>query len=241
MLELFPRPRSRRSYLQALVEMARAGAGIRLQSASSFLSPHELTARAALILKEPHMSRKSMILAIAVVVPLLTASTLAAVWAFPLRAAAPLSPIAVVGQPGGAGGDEVELVKRTAPSYPPEAKAKGVQGPVLLHLNIDRAGKVSGVKVVEGHELLRQAAVDAVRGWEYKPLVKDGKAVPFETDVHVNFKLDATWRKSGEHHRSRRRAGAGLSWCCWRRAWRRRGAWRNHEGWRGSRRGRGWR
>jgi TonB family protein len=187
----------RRPYLQALLEMARAGAGVELLSASSFLSPHELAERATLIMKEPRMSRKRLLFAVSVLVPLLAASTLAAVWAFPLKGMSPFSAAGVPGQDSSPGKGEMKIIKQTIPDYPPEAKAKGIQGSVLLHVKVDRAGKVSGASALEGHELLRQAAVDAASVWEFEPLVRDGKAVPFETDITINFVLKGDRKEGG--------------------------------------------
>jgi protein TonB len=38
--------------------------------------------------------------------------------------------------------------------------------------------------------LLNQAAMDAVRQWQYEPFVKDGKAVPVAFTVTVTFALN---------------------------------------------------
>lgn len=187
----------RRPYLQALLEMARSGAGAELVSASSFLSPHELTERATLIMKEPHMSRKRLFVAVAVLIPLVAVSTVAAVWAFPLKGVSPSSDMTLSGQESPSGEAGKKIVKKTLPVYPPDARAKGIQGAVVLHVKVDRAGKVTEVKATEGHELLRQAAVDAVTMWEFKPVVKDGQTVPFETDITVNFVLNGDGKKSG--------------------------------------------
>jgi len=186
----------RRPYLQALLEMARAGAGMELLSASSFLSPHELTERATLIMKEPHMSRKRLLLAACVLVPLMAVSTVAAVWAFPLKGVSPPPAAGAPGQESSPGKGEMQIVKQTLPDYPADAKAKGIQGSVLVHVKVDPSGKVSGASAREGHELLRRAAVDAATVWEFKPLRRDGKAVPFETDVTVTFVLKGD-RKGG--------------------------------------------
>jgi len=37
--------------------------------------------------------------------------------------------------------------------------------------------------------MLVPAAIDAVKQWRYKPYVVDGKPVPIETHVTVNFSL----------------------------------------------------
>jgi protein TonB len=44
--------------------------------------------------------------------------------------------------------------------------------------------------VVSGPALLRQAALDAVKQWLYRPYLLNGQPVEVETAVSVEFKLD---------------------------------------------------
>lgn len=75
------------------------------------------------------------------------------------------------------------------PSYPAEAKKKGIQGTVRLKAIITPAGTVRELFVVDGHPLLVPAAIDAVKRWKYKPYYLKGKPVEVETNVIVNFTL----------------------------------------------------
>jgi outer membrane biosynthesis protein TonB len=43
--------------------------------------------------------------------------------------------------------------------------------------------------VVSGNSILANAASDAVHKWRFKPLVQNGRAVPFQTRVKVDFVL----------------------------------------------------
>ena len=83
------------------------------------------------------------------------------------------------------------LVKKVLPVYPEEAKQAGVQGAVVLEVRTDEQGKVKDLRVSsDTPEVLNQAAMDAVRQWEYEPFVKDGKAVPVAFTVTVTFALN---------------------------------------------------
>jgi TonB family protein len=73
--------------------------------------------------------------------------------------------------------------------YPPLAKQARIQGIVRLEALIGRQGKVENLKVISGHPLLVQAALDAVRQWQYKPTFLDGEAVEVITTIDVNFSL----------------------------------------------------
>jgi protein TonB len=75
------------------------------------------------------------------------------------------------------------------PIYPEEAKAAGVQGVVILEVLLDEGGFVADVHVLRAHEMLEQAAVDAVRQWRYEPILLDGRAVQMVMTVTVNFTL----------------------------------------------------
>lgn len=79
------------------------------------------------------------------------------------------------------------LTSTVPPVYPVGAKALGVQGIVTVHFVIDKTGHVKHVTVVQGDPALRQAAVDAVSQWRYKPATLGGIAV--ETDAFVNIQF----------------------------------------------------
>ena len=81
------------------------------------------------------------------------------------------------------------LVRQPKPMYPPDAKAARVQGTVQVQINIAKDGKVQSLNVVSGPPELVQAAVDAVRQWEYKPTLLNGEPVEVLTTVDVNFTL----------------------------------------------------
>lgn len=81
------------------------------------------------------------------------------------------------------------LVKQVAPVYPPIAKQARVQGAVLLSVIIGKDGNVKDIKVVSGPAMLRQAALDAVQQWVYKPMLLNGQPIEVLTEVEVNFTL----------------------------------------------------
>ena len=80
--------------------------------------------------------------------------------------------------------DTRKSVKTVAPVYPAIAVKMRVEGTVKLDATIDPDGSVSDVKVVSGHQLLVQAAVEAVKKWKYESA--DGKSTQ---SVNVEFNL----------------------------------------------------
>jgi TonB family protein len=80
-------------------------------------------------------------------------------------------------------------ISRPQPVYPDDAKKAGVQGIVVLHAIISKAGTVEQLQVVSGPEMLRASALDAVRQWTYKPYLLNGQPTEVETTINVNYTL----------------------------------------------------
>jgi TonB family protein len=79
------------------------------------------------------------------------------------------------------------LIQRVEPVYPQAAKDAGIQGQVILEINISKEGKVGPISVVSGNPVLAQAAVDAVNLWVYKPTLLNGEPVDVITTTTLNF------------------------------------------------------
>jgi len=82
------------------------------------------------------------------------------------------------------------LTKKVAPKYPREAREQRIQGTVHLHIIVSKEGKVQYVELVSGDEILAKSAVEAVRKWEYKPVLWNGEPVEVDTTVDVIFSLN---------------------------------------------------
>jgi TonB family protein len=78
-------------------------------------------------------------------------------------------------------------IKDVKPLYPAIAQSAHVTGAVTIEATIGADGKVAEAKVVHSVPLLDQAALDAVRQWEYMPTLLNGVPVPVVTMVTVNF------------------------------------------------------
>ena len=70
------------------------------------------------------------------------------------------------------------------------AQATRTSGTVVLQATISRTGTIENLRVVSGPALLRQAALDAVKQWRYRPYMLNGQPVEVETAVSVEFTLD---------------------------------------------------
>jgi protein TonB len=75
------------------------------------------------------------------------------------------------------------------PIYPAIAQSARVQGVVIIEATIGPDGRVKDAKVLRSIPLLDQAALDAVKQWEFTPTLLNGVPVPVIMTVTVNFTL----------------------------------------------------
>ena len=75
------------------------------------------------------------------------------------------------------------------PVYPPIAQAARVQGIVIIEAVIAEDGRVSNARILRSIPLLDQAALEAVRRWQFTPSFLNGQPVPVIMTVTVNFML----------------------------------------------------
>ena len=81
------------------------------------------------------------------------------------------------------------LTYRVEPQYPEVARQERIQGPVLLRVMVGKDGGVQQVQLLSGDPNLAAAASSAVVQWRFKPLLRAGQPVEFETQITVDFKL----------------------------------------------------
>lgn len=75
--------------------------------------------------------------------------------------------------------------------YPAEAKAKGIEGPVVMDILIDGEGKVRDAKLVSGPGGgLNEAALNAIRNFRFKPAQASGQAVAVRIRYTYRFVLE---------------------------------------------------
>ena len=79
--------------------------------------------------------------------------------------------------------------KHVAPVYPLEAKEARVTGVVILEARIEADGRVINARVLRSIPQLDQAALDAVRQWEFTPTLLNGVPTPVVMTVTIQFSL----------------------------------------------------
>ena len=84
------------------------------------------------------------------------------------------------------------LIHRVEPEYPSEARARNVQGSVVLDVQVLASGDVGNIAVVSGDPLLAQSAIQAVRQWRYQPQSVKGQGIESQTRITVRFTLPSS-------------------------------------------------
>src|ERR1700694_4687927 len=90
----------------------------------------------------------------------------------------------------GGNGQAARIIKRVRAVYPPLARQTRISGTVRLHAIIGKDSTIQQLEVMNGHPLLQQAALDAVRQWRYQPTLLNGYPVEVDTTIDVIFSLN---------------------------------------------------
>jgi len=77
------------------------------------------------------------------------------------------------------------------PHYPDSARRAGKEGRVLLRVLVDEEGRTKAVEVntSSGHDMLDQAATEALKKWRFVPARAGGKPVEAWVKVPIEFQL----------------------------------------------------
>ncbi|MBI1354731.1 MAG: TonB family protein [Acidobacteria bacterium] len=78
--------------------------------------------------------------------------------------------------------------KKVEPEYPLMARRMGVQGVVHIDVDIDAGGELVEAEKVDGHPVLVNAVLKAVRQWEIDPIKVDGEAAHVIARLTFEFK-----------------------------------------------------
>jgi TonB family protein len=95
--------------------------------------------------------------------------------------------------------DPPKIIKRVEPEYPDGARRAGIAGVVVVEANIGVDGKVQDAKVLQSIPELDEAALAAVRQWEFAPTIVNGVAQAVIMTVRVGFTLSDKATAGREH------------------------------------------
>ena len=81
------------------------------------------------------------------------------------------------------------LLYRPEVAYPPDALRARIQGSVLLEANVNGSGAVETVRIISGHPLLAEAAIENAKLWRFKPTLLNGRPVDVVTIITIEFRI----------------------------------------------------
>jgi TonB family protein len=86
---------------------------------------------------------------------------------------------------------ELTAQKTVQPVYPLKAENSKLEGWVDIEFTVAETGKVKDavVRATSTPGVFEDAALRAVSQWRYKPVLREGKAVPVRTQIRVRFSL----------------------------------------------------
>jgi len=86
------------------------------------------------------------------------------------------------------------ILSKVDPTYPPAARKAGLEGTVLLRIQIQANGQPGDITVARssGHNMLDEAAIAAVAKWRFVPAKNrsSGRTVACTTSLPVSFRLN---------------------------------------------------
>jgi protein TonB len=78
-----------------------------------------------------------------------------------------------------------KMIHRVPPIFPLEAREKGIGGMVVVAVEVDKEGNVTGAKIVEGDKIFWDACLSAVKESKYAPAEWQG--LPAKTTYQIKF------------------------------------------------------
>jgi TonB family protein len=72
--------------------------------------------------------------------------------------------------------------------YPAIAKARGITGPAVVLVTVGKDGKPYNPKYISGQPIFKDAAIQAVMGYQFKPAKLNGQAIEQSTTIRLNFR-----------------------------------------------------
>ena len=80
-----------------------------------------------------------------------------------------------------------KVLKSVRAVAPPEATREYISGNVAIDAVVDETGHVTKMKVLSGPEVLRKAAMKALKEWQYQPATINGKPTPSHVIEKIQF------------------------------------------------------
>lgn len=85
--------------------------------------------------------------------------------------------------------EKPDVIDRVNPIYPEMARRAGLEGQVILTFTVTTDGRATDIVVLRGAEIFRQAALEAVAQFRFRPAKQNDRAVSVRMTMPMRFKL----------------------------------------------------
>jgi len=83
--------------------------------------------------------------------------------------------------------EPIQVVKTGPLIYPAIAKARNITGPAVVQVTVGKDGKPYNPQYVSGQPVFKDAAIQAVMGYVFKPAKLNGQPIEQSTRIRLNF------------------------------------------------------
>jgi TonB family protein len=87
---------------------------------------------------------------------------------------------------------KAQIIQRSNPDYPPEAKSRGIKGEVYLKILVEKDGKIGGLKIETSNPpgTFDEAVMKAASSWSFEPALEKGKPIASWIGQKIRFELE---------------------------------------------------
>jgi protein TonB len=83
--------------------------------------------------------------------------------------------------------EPLQVLKTGSLIYPAIAKARNITGPAVVQVTVGKDGKPYNPQYVSGQPVFKDAAIQAVMGYQFKPAKLNGQPIEQSTKIRLNF------------------------------------------------------
>jgi TonB family protein len=83
--------------------------------------------------------------------------------------------------------EPLQVIRTGSVVYPAIAKARGLTGPAVVEVTVGKDGKPHNPKYISGQPVFKDAAFQAVMGYQFKPAKLNGQPIEQSTIIRLNF------------------------------------------------------
>jgi TonB family protein len=87
---------------------------------------------------------------------------------------------------------KAQIIQRTNPDYPPDAKSRGINGDVYIKILVEKDGRIGQMKVESSNPpgIFDESVLKAAGLWRFEPAMEKGRPVASWIGQRIRFELE---------------------------------------------------